>query len=78
MGVGLIRLADLIVGPAIRSGQLVAVLTDEHQPEPLPLHAVCTPGRRRPPKVEAVIQFLREKFASVPWRLPHRGQGLGP
>jgi DNA-binding transcriptional LysR family regulator len=37
LGVGLIRLADLIVGPAIRSGRLVAVLTDEHQPEPLPL-----------------------------------------
>lgn len=78
LGTGLIRLADLIVGPAIRSGRLVAVLVDEHQPEPLPLHAVCTPARRRPPRVDAVIQFLREKFASVPWRLPHHGERLSP
>jgi len=66
------------VGPAIRSGRLVAVLVDEHQPEPLPVNAVCTPARRRPPRVDAVIQFLREKFASVPWRLPHKGERLSP
>jgi len=70
-GLGLIRLSDLIVGPAIRSGRLVPVLVDSHQPEPLPLHAVYVAGRRRPPKVDAVIEFLVEKFASVPWRLPH-------
>jgi DNA-binding transcriptional LysR family regulator len=72
LGIGLIRLADLVVGPAIRSGRLVPVLVDAHQPEPLPLHALCTPTHRRQPKVEAVIQFLREKFESVPWRLPKR------
>jgi len=71
LGLGVIRLSDIIVGPAIRSGRLVPVLLDLHQPEPLPLHAVYTPTRRRPPKVDAVIQFLVEKFASVPWRLPH-------
>jgi len=73
-GLGLIRLSDLIVGPAIRSGRLVPLLADSHQPEPLPLHAVYLPGRRRPPKVDAVIQFLVEKFASVPWRLPRPSQ----
>ena len=71
LGLGVIRLSDLIVGPAIRSGRLVPVLLDMHQPEPLPLHAVYTRTRRRPPKVDAVIQFLVEKFASLPWRLPH-------
>jgi DNA-binding transcriptional LysR family regulator len=70
-GLGIIRLSDLIVGPAIRSGRLVPILVDSHQPEPLPLHAVYAASRRRPPKVDAVIQFLVEKFASVPWRLPH-------
>ncbi len=70
-GLGIIRLSDLIVGPAIRSGRLVPVLVDSHQPEPLPLHAVYAANRRRPPKVDAVIQFLVEKFATVPWRLPH-------
>jgi DNA-binding transcriptional LysR family regulator len=71
LGLGVIRLSDIIVGPAIRSGRLVPILLDVHQPEPLPLHAVYTPIRRRPPKVEAVIQFLVEKFASVPWRSPY-------
>jgi DNA-binding transcriptional LysR family regulator len=67
-GLGVIRLSDLIVGPAIRHGKLVPVLVDSHQPEPLPVHAVYMAGRRRPPKVDAVIQFLAEKFSSAPWR----------
>ena len=71
LGLGVIRLSDIIVGPAIRGGRLVPILVDVHQPEPLPLHAVYMPTRRRPPKVDAVIQFLVEKFAAVPWRLPH-------
>lgn len=71
LGLGIIRLADLIVGPAIRSGRLVPILTDVHQPEPLSLHAVYMPSRHRPPKIDAVIRFLLEKFASSPWQLPH-------
>ena len=43
LGLGVIRLSDIIVGPAIRSGRLVPILLDVHQPEPLPLHAVYTP-----------------------------------
>jgi DNA-binding transcriptional LysR family regulator len=77
-GLGIIRLSDIIVGPAIRSGRLVPILTDVHQPEPLPLHAVYPPFRRRPPKVGAVIDFLVEKFASVPWRLAHPVEGAAP
>ena len=68
-GLGIIRLSDIIVGPAIRTGRLVPILTDVHQPEPLPMHAVYLPFRHRPPKVGAVIDFLVEKFSSVPWRL---------
>lgn len=71
-GLGIIRLSDLIVGPAIRDGRLVPLLVDAHQPEPLPLHAVYTAGRRRPPKLDAVIQFLVEKFAASPWKMAGR------
>jgi len=69
-GLGIIRLADLVVGRAIQSGQLVPILLDAHQPEPLPVHAVYAPERRRPPRIDAVLQFLVEKFGSTPWRLP--------
>jgi len=69
LGLGVIRLSDIIVGPAIRSGRLVPVLINAHQPEPLPLHALCLPTRRRLPRVDAIVQFLVERFASVPWRL---------
>jgi hypothetical protein len=34
------------------------------------MHAVYLPFRHRPPKIGAVLDFLVEKFASVPWRLP--------
>jgi DNA-binding transcriptional LysR family regulator len=71
LGIGVIRLSDLIVGSAIRRGGLVPVLLDFHQPEPLPVHAVFAPSRRRPPKVDALVQYLVDKFAEVPWRLPH-------
>jgi len=30
---------------------------------------VYTAGRRRPPKLDAVIQFLVEKFAASPWKM---------
>ena len=49
----------------------VPILVDVHQPEPLSLHAVYMPSRHRPPKIDAVIRFLLEKFASSPWQLPH-------
>jgi DNA-binding transcriptional LysR family regulator len=78
LGLGVIRLSDIIVGPAIRSGRLVPILTDVHQPEPLPLHAVYLPIRHRPPKVGAMIDFLVEKFTSVPWRMPHAVADTGP
>lgn len=71
LGLGVIRLSDIIVGPAIQSGRLVPILLDVHQPEPLAVHAVYSPVRHRPPRVDVLIQYLLEKFASVPWRLPH-------
>jgi DNA-binding transcriptional LysR family regulator len=67
-GLGIIRLSDLIVGPAIRDGRLVPILLESHLPEPLPLHAVYAAGHRRPPRVDAVLQFLVDRFAASPWR----------
>jgi DNA-binding transcriptional LysR family regulator len=70
LGLGFVRLPDVIVGPALRDGRLVALFTDTHVAEPVPVHAVYPYARQRPPKVGAMIDFLVEKFADAPWRSP--------
>jgi DNA-binding transcriptional LysR family regulator len=67
-GVGIVRLADVIVGDVIRRGQLVPLLTDIHKRERVPLCAVYAPGRHRLPKVRVFLDFLVERFGSAPWR----------
>ena len=67
-GVGVARLADVIVGEAIRRGQLVQLLADAHKRELVPLSAVYVPGRHRLPKVSVFLDFLAEQFGSAPWR----------
>jgi DNA-binding transcriptional LysR family regulator len=69
-GLGVIRLTDVIVGPSIREGRLVALLADVHHREALPLHAVYPQGRHRSPRVAAMIDFLVERFGNAPWRAP--------
>lgn len=69
-GVGIIRLSDIIVGPAIRDGRLVPLLADTHRPEALMLYAVYQATRYRPLKVGAMINFLVEKCADPPWLIP--------
>jgi DNA-binding transcriptional LysR family regulator len=68
-GVGIIRLADVIVGDGIRAGWLVPLLEDVHHREPLPLSAVYLPGKHKSPRVAAFVTFLVETFANSPWRL---------
>lgn len=70
LGMGIIRLSDIIVGPAIRDGRLVPVLVDSHRPEALPLYAVYPASRHRPLKVGAMVDFLLEKCVDPPWQLP--------
>ena len=47
-GVGITRLTDVIVGDAIRSGQLVPILADWHHVEPVPLFATYPSGQPSP------------------------------
>lgn len=68
LDVGIIRLADVIVGEAIAAGRLEPVLADVHHVEPLPLHAIFPHGRHRSPRVAAFVDFLVEKFSEAPWR----------
>jgi DNA-binding transcriptional LysR family regulator len=70
LGQGIVRLPDVIVGPALRDGRLVALFAGTHLAEPVPVHAIYPYTRQRPPKVGAMIDFLIEKFADAPWRTP--------
>ncbi|MFZ2971018.1 MAG: LysR family transcriptional regulator [Ferribacterium limneticum] len=68
-GVGITRLTDVIVGQAIRRGALVAILTDWHHVEPVPLFVTYPSGRHLAPKVRAVVDFLVDEFGRAPWRV---------
>jgi DNA-binding transcriptional LysR family regulator len=68
LGQGIVRLPDVIVGPALRDGRLVPLFAGTHVAEPVPVHAIYPYTRQRPPKVGAMIDFLVEKFADAPWR----------
>lgn len=75
LGVGVIRLSEVIVGEALRAGELVPLLAGVHHSEPLPLHVVYPQGRHRSPRVAAMVEFLVERFASAPWRSRGRRRG---
>ncbi len=70
LGLGVVRLGDLLVGDPLRRKQLVPLLTHAHHVEPVPIHAMYLPGRHRSPKVAAMVDFLIENFGHAPWRLP--------
>lgn len=68
MGAGIVRLGDNIVGDDLAQGRLLPVLAERHHAEPLPVHALYPQGRHRSPKVIAMVDFLLEHFAHMPWR----------
>ena len=69
-GVGITRLTDVIVGNAIRRGDLVQILRGWHHVEPVPLYATYASGRNLSPKIRAMVNFLVEQFGATPWRRP--------
>ena len=78
LGVGIVRLGDLVIAEHVNAGRLVPILAHHHHVEPLPLHAVYPQSRLRSPKVAAMVEFLIEKFAHAPWRIAPRRRRLGP
>jgi len=61
-GLGILSAPDFIVDEAIAGGAAVAILEDWHAP-PVALHLVTPPGRLRPRRVEALIEFLAGRLA---------------
>jgi len=68
-GMGIVRLSDLTVGDALRSGALAPVLTAFNHVERVPLQILMPPGKHRLPKVTAMLDFLVEHFSDAPWRI---------
>ncbi|WP_437514918.1 LysR family transcriptional regulator [Sorangium sp. So ce1099] len=65
-GLGLALLPSFYVEPELRSGKLRAVLTS-YEPRALFVHAVHQRSRYLSPKVRALVDYLRERFAEAEW-----------
>src|SRR5690606_341139 len=65
-GLGLALQPDFVVWQDLRDGTLESVL-DDWQGDPLALHIVTPPGRRRPARVQALVDYLAEGLAGEPW-----------
>jgi DNA-binding transcriptional LysR family regulator len=66
-GVGIIRLSEILVGPDIREGRLVPLLTGFNHPEGAPITAVYASRRLLSPAVRVFVDYLVERFANPPW-----------
>ncbi len=65
-GVGIMRLAEFLVGPDVKAGRLVPLLTRYRQPTSPPIWAVYPERRHLSPKVRVFVDFLVAKFAPTP------------
>ncbi|HLS22164.1 MAG TPA: LysR substrate-binding domain-containing protein, partial [Paenalcaligenes sp.] len=66
-GLGLSLMPEFLVADDLRTGSLQPVMTDWVL-EDTALHIVTPPGRRRPARVNAFIDFLMQALAKQPWR----------
>ncbi|HET8597702.1 MAG TPA: LysR family transcriptional regulator [Castellaniella sp.] len=65
-GLGLALQPEFLVWPDLQSGLLETAMAP-WEIEPLALHAVTPPGRNRPARVQALIEYLRDTLVEEPW-----------
>jgi len=65
-GRGLALMPEFLVWQDLRDGTLETTLDDWMQ-APIALHIVTPPGRRRPARVQVLIEYLAERLAGEPW-----------
>jgi DNA-binding transcriptional LysR family regulator len=65
-GLGLAIQPEFLCWDDLQSGALEATLADWQVP-PIALHIVMPPGRARPARVQALVDFLAGHFAQAPW-----------
>jgi DNA-binding transcriptional LysR family regulator len=63
-GYGIVRLADFVVGNALREGSLVEILADINRSNSMSLWAVVPKGRFRAPRVQVFLDFLEQWLGS--------------
>lgn len=68
-GLGLALQPEFLVWRELRSGALEAVMP-QWAPPPIALHVVTPPGRERPARVQALIEYLAQQFERAPWADP--------
>lgn len=66
-GVGIMRLAEHMALPAIRSGRLVPLLEDYQAQDDSAISAVFLPERQLVPRIRAFVDYLVETFRQPPW-----------
>lgn len=64
-GHGIVRLADFVVGQAVRDGLLSEILADVNRSDTISLWALMPKGRFRSPRVQAFIDFMDEWLDST-------------
>jgi DNA-binding transcriptional LysR family regulator len=62
-GLGIGRLNTWVGDALLAQGQLVKVLEEFTDPQPVPVHAVTAPTRHRLPKINACLDYWEEWFA---------------
>ncbi len=60
-GLGVVQAPDVLVQPFLAQGRLLPLL-ESWTCDGLPLHALCSPGRQRTPRVRAVLDHVTEVF----------------
>ncbi|APW37408.1 LysR family transcriptional regulator [Rhodoferax koreense] len=68
-GLGLALQPEFLVWDELQSGALATAMPDWEVPS-IALHIVTPPGRSRPARVQALIEFLAQRFAVAPWARP--------
>jgi DNA-binding transcriptional LysR family regulator len=70
-GGGVVRVSELLAGPAVREGRLVPVSIQHHAADQVPMSVVYPQGRHHMPKIRVFVDFLVERLAPAPWRSRH-------
>ncbi|MGH8813009.1 MAG: LysR family transcriptional regulator [Advenella sp.] len=65
-GLGMALQPEFLVWDGLQSGTLETAM-DDWQVEPLSLHIVAPPGRKRPIRVQALIDYILQSLTKEPW-----------